>query len=131
MRNNFEILSNKEIIKNYYDENVFENESTIYNSDILKDTIIEEVTEDEKYDLNTYIRINSNLISDINDLNNKLKTLNKDQIEVIDYIKTNLDNQMLIFLSGEGGCGKTYLLNIIHNMMTLNGLTVRKLKVTY
>ena len=43
MRNNFEILSNKKIIKNYYDENVFENESTIYNSDILKDTIIEEL----------------------------------------------------------------------------------------
>ena len=37
---------------------------------------------------------------------------------------------MLIFLSGEGGCGKTYLLNIINNIMTMNGLTVRKLATT-
>jgi hypothetical protein len=132
MRNNFENLTDKQNIKSYYDENVFENVSSIYNSNskTLTDTIVEEITKDEKYDLNSYIRINSNLISDINDLNNKLKTLNIDQSDVMNYIKKNFGNQMLIFLSGEGGCGKTYLLNIINNMMTMNGLTVRKLATT-
>ena len=106
MRNNFINLTDKQNIKSYYDENVFENVSSIYNSnsETLKDTIVEEITKEEKYDLNSYIRINSNLISDINDLNNKLKTLNNDQSDVINYIKKNLGNQMLIFLSGEGGC---------------------------
>ena len=128
MRNNFINLTDNQNIKSYYDENV----SSIYNSnsETLKDTIVEEITKEEKYDLNSYIRINSNLISDINDLNNKLKTLNNDQSDVINYIKKNLGNQMLIFLSGEGGCGKTYLLNIINNIMTMNGLTVRKLATT-
>ena len=132
MRNNFENLTDKQNIKSYYDENVFENVPSIYNSNskTLTDTIVEEITKDEKYDLNSYIRINSNLISDINDFNNKLKTLNIDQTDVMNYIKKNLGNQMLIFLSGEGGCGKTYLLNIINNMMTMNGLTVRKLATT-
>ena len=132
MRNNFINLTDKQNIKSYYDENVFENVSSIYNSnsETLKDTIVEEITKEEKYDLNSYIRINSNLISDINDLNNKLKTLNNDQSDVMNYIKKNLGNQMLIFLSGEGGCGKTYLLNIINNIMTMNGLTVRKLATT-
>ena len=104
MRNNFENLTDKQKIKSYYDENVFENVSSIYNSNskTLTDTIVEEITKDEKYDLNSYIRINSNLISDINDLNNKLKTLNIDQSDFMNYIKKNLGNQMLIFLSGEG-----------------------------
>jgi hypothetical protein len=31
-----------------------------------------------------------------------VKTLTNDQKEVTDYIKKNIDNQMLIFLSGEG-----------------------------
>ena len=48
------------------------------------------------------------------------KTLTNDQKEVTDYIKKNIDNQMLIFLSGEGGCGKTYLVNIIYNMLLMN-----------
>ena len=33
---------------------------------------------------------------------------------------------MLIFLSGEGGVGKTYSIDIINNLMTKNGLSVRK-----
>ena len=37
---------------------------------------------------------------------------------------------MLIFLSGEGGCGKTYLVNIIYNMLLMNGLGVEKLATT-
>jgi hypothetical protein len=37
---------------------------------------------------------------------------------------------MLIFLSGEGGCGKTYLLNIIYNMLLMNGLGVQKFATT-
>ena len=59
MRNNFENATNQQIIKNYFDENVFGNESTIdiNDSDILNETIIEEVYEDEHYDLSTYIRI--------------------------------------------------------------------------
>jgi hypothetical protein len=92
MRNNFENLTDKQNIKSYYDENVIENVSSIYNSNsqTLTDTIVEEITKDEKYDLNSYIRINSNLISDINDLNNKLKTLNIDQTDVMNYIKKKL-----------------------------------------
>jgi len=132
MSNNFEITTNKQIIKNYYDENVFDFDSinNFNNSNSVKDTVFEDVTVDEQYDLIAYMRINSKLISDISDLDNELKTLHDEQTEVINYIKQNLDNQMLIFLSGEGGCGKTYLLDIIHNMMTLNGLTVRKLATT-
>ena len=60
---------------------------------------------------NTYIRLNSKLISEITNLENKLKTLNVEQMEVLDYIKNKIDEQILLFLSGEGGCGKTYLLN--------------------
>jgi hypothetical protein len=39
---------------------------------------------------------------------------------------------MLIFLSGEGEgeCGKTYLVNIIYNMLLMNGLEVKKLATT-
>jgi ATP-dependent DNA helicase PIF1 len=37
---------------------------------------------------------------------------------------------MLIFLSGERGCGKTYLIDIINNMLTMNGFIVRKLATT-
>jgi len=32
-------------------------------------------------------------------------------MEVVEYIKNKIDEQILLFLSGEGGCGKTYLLN--------------------
>lgn len=100
MRNNFEITTNKQIYKNYYDENIFDFESNnnFINPNSLKDTVFEDATVDEQYDLKAYIRINSKLISDINDLDNKLKTLNNEQTEVIEYIKQNLDNQMLIFL---------------------------------
>jgi hypothetical protein len=34
-----------------------------------------------------------------------MKTLSPDQKEVFDCVHQNLPNQMLIFLSGEGGCG--------------------------
>jgi hypothetical protein len=37
---------------------------------------------------------------------------------------------MLKFLSGEGGFGKTYLINILNSMMTMNGLNVNKLATT-
>ena len=48
----------------------------------------------------------------------------------MDFISQNLDNQMLLLLSGEGGCGKTYLINIINSMMSMNGLNVSKLSTT-
>jgi hypothetical protein len=51
-------------------------------------------------------------------------------MEVVEYIKNKIDEQILLFLSGEGGCGKTYLLNLIDNMLTMNGMTVQKLGTT-
>jgi ATP-dependent DNA helicase PIF1 len=126
MRNNFASETNKQNSKSYFDENVFNLENNLQETD----NIIEEIEDNGQYNLNTYIRINSNLISEINTLEIKLQTLSSDQKEVMDYIKANLDHQMLIFLSGEGGCGKTYLINIINSMMTMNGLTVRKLATT-
>jgi phage/plasmid-associated DNA primase len=51
-------------------------------------------------------------------------------MEVVEYIKNKIDEQILLFLSGEGDCGKTYLLNLIDNMLTMNGMTVQKLGTT-
>jgi hypothetical protein len=42
---------------------------------------------DDHYDLNAYIKINSDLINDIINLENMVKTLTNDQKEVTDYIK--------------------------------------------
>ena len=49
-------------------------------------------------DLNTYIRLNSKSISEITNLENKLKTLNVEQIEVVEYIKNKIDEQIILFL---------------------------------
>lgn len=127
MRNNFDNDANSHKVKSYITESVFNlNEVNQENESYFE----HQNDDDEQYNLNTYIRLNSNLISEINNLENALKTLTKDQSEVINYIKTNLDNQMLMFLSGEGGCGKTYLLSIINNFLTMNGLIVKKLATT-
>ena len=91
-------------------------------------TRTEQFPENDEYNLNAYIRINSKLISEVNHFETQLKNLNSEQTEIINYIKENFDSQMLMFLSGEGGCGKSYLLNVIHIM--LSGLNVQKLATT-
>ena len=96
------------------------------NHDFESDSIIDEKNLNDQFDLNTYVRLNSNLIAEINNLDKKIQILSPDPKKVTEYIKTNLDNQMLIFLSGEGGVGKTYSIDIINNLMTKNGLSVRK-----
>ena len=127
MKNNYETNNGKAKIKYYYNENIF----SLDNQEFEKESVLDiNNIDDDQYDLKTYIRLNSNLISEINNLDKKLQTLSSDQSEVIDFIKTNLDNQMLIFLSGEGGCGKTYLIDIINNMLTMNSFNVRKLATT-
>ena len=70
------------------------------------------------------------MIYEITNLENKLKTLNVEQMEVVEYIKNKIDQQILLFLNGDSGCGKTYLLNLIDNMLTMNGMTVQKLGTT-
>ena len=127
MKNNYETNNGKANIKYYYNENIF----SLDNQEFEKESVLDiNNIDDDQYDLKTYIRLNSNLISEINNSDKKLQTLSSDQSEVIDFIKTNLDNQMLIFLSGEGGCGKTYLIDIINNMLTMNSFNVRKLATT-
>ena len=125
MRNNFESTIDTSISKSYLDDNVFN-----LNGDDETETVVDISENTDQYDLTAYIKINSNLIADINNLEKQMKTLSPDQKEVIDYVHQNLANQMLIFLSGEGGCGKTYLINILNSMMTMNGLNVNKLATT-
>ena len=125
MRNNFESLSNKPILKNYMNENVFNLDTTLF---VNSENLTEQFPENDEYNLNAYIRINSKLISEVNHFETQLKNLNSEQTEIINYIKENFDSQMLMFLSGEGGCGKSYLLNVIHIM--LSGLNVQKLATT-
>jgi predicted transcriptional regulator len=100
MRNNFYSISNNQKLNILYTENVFNHNDNNYISNQVNDIASGEV--EEHYDLSTYIRINSDLINDIINLENMVKTLTNDQKEVTDYIKKNIDNQMLIFLSGEG-----------------------------
>ena len=71
MRNNFQTQSNN---KSNYDDTAFQTNNTL-NDSIRSSTLDENIIDDE-YDLNTYIRLNSKLISEITNLENKLKTLN-------------------------------------------------------
>jgi hypothetical protein len=105
MRNNFETNSGKNNLKYYYNENIFNLDNQEFETESVLDI---NSNYDDQYDLKAYIRLNSNLISEINNLDKRFQTLSTDQREVINYINTNKDNQMLIFLSGEGGRGKTY-----------------------
>ena len=66
----------------------------------------------------------------MNKLDDKLKRSTSDQKKIVEYIEKNIDQQLLIFISGNGGSGKSYLLQIIYEILTLNCLTVRKLATT-
>jgi hypothetical protein len=84
MRNNFESTIDTSISKSYLDDNVFN-----LNADDETETVVDISENTDQYDLTPYIKINSNLISDINNLEKQMKTLSPDQKEVIDYVHQN------------------------------------------
>jgi len=75
MRNNFDskLISNNQKLNILYTENVFNHNENNYISDQVNDIAADEV--EDHYDLSTYIKINSNLINDIINLENMVKTL--------------------------------------------------------
>jgi hypothetical protein len=85
MRNNFDSISNNQKLNILHTENVFNHNDNNYISNQVNDIASDEV--DDHYDLNAYIKINSDLINDIINLENMVKTLTNDQKEVTDYIK--------------------------------------------
>ena len=93
-------------------------------------TVSDFTNRDNMFDLSNYIKINSNLHSEISKLDESINKLEDDQKNVIDYIKKNLDKQKLIFISGEGGSGKSFLLNILQNFFLLNFMNVTNLATT-
>jgi hypothetical protein len=66
MRNNFDSTIDTSISKSYLDDNVFN-----LNGDNETETVVDISENTDLYDLTAYIKINSNLISDINNLKNK------------------------------------------------------------
>jgi len=72
MLNNFQTQSNNKDFKSYYDDTAFQTNNTL--NDSIRSSMLDENIIDDEYDLNTYIRLNSKLISEITNLENKLKT---------------------------------------------------------
>jgi hypothetical protein len=70
--NNFEINGFQKDFKSYYDDTAFQTNKTL--NDSIRSSMLDENIIDDEYDLNTYIRLNSKLISEITNLENKLKT---------------------------------------------------------
>jgi hypothetical protein len=127
IRNNFECKNlNQTYKKAYFDENTSNANSLPYDTIQSND----QKNNHESFNMDKYIKINSNLIDDLNKLDDKLKQLTSDQKNIVEYIEKNIDQQLLIFISGNGGSGKSYLLQIIYEILTLNCLTVRKLATT-
>jgi hypothetical protein len=85
MRINFDSISNNQKFNILYTENVVNQNDNNYISNQVNDIASDEV--DDHYDLNAYIKINSDLINDIINLENMVKTLTNDQKEVSYYIK--------------------------------------------
>jgi hypothetical protein len=63
MRNNFETNSGKNNLKYYYNENIFNLDNQEFETESVLDI---NSNYDDQYDLKAYIRLNSNLISEIN-----------------------------------------------------------------
>jgi hypothetical protein len=82
MRNNFDSISNNQKLNILHTENVFNHNDNNYISNQVNDIASDEV--EDHYDLSTYIKINSDLINDIINLENMVKTLTNDQKEVTD-----------------------------------------------
>jgi hypothetical protein len=74
MRNNFDSTIDTSISKSYLDDNVLN-----LNGDNETETVVDISENTDQYDLTAYIKINSNRISDINNLEKQMKTLSPDQ----------------------------------------------------
>ena len=55
------------------------------------------------------------------DLKTRINQLTEDQTKVFNHVETNIETQKLIFVTGPGGVGKSYLLHTIVQFLELLG----------
>ena len=65
-------------------------------------------------DIKKLLKINRlKLTHEMKDLKTRICTLTDDQKKVFDHIERNISKQKLLFITGAGGVGKSYLLHTI------------------
>ena len=77
-------------------------------------------------DIKKLLKINRlKLIHETKDLKTRICTLTDDQKKVFDHIERNISKQKLLFITGAGGVGKSYLLHTIVQYLELSGEIVQ------
>ena len=77
-------------------------------------------------DIKKLLNINRQMIlSETKDLKTRINQLTEDQTKVFNHVETNMETQKLIFVTGPGGVGKSYLLHTIVQFLELSGEIVQ------
>ena len=77
-------------------------------------------------DIKKLLNINRQMIlSETKDLKTRINQLTEDQTKVFNHVETNIETQKLIFVTGPGGVGKSYLLHTIVQFLEFSGEIVQ------
>jgi hypothetical protein len=90
----------------------------------------EDNSEEGDRQLRNLLNINYELPQQIKKFEQDIELLTKSQREIFDHVRANLNSQCLMFVTGPGGVGKSFLVDILNKLAKFNALLYANMATT-